>query len=128
VTFLAAQIQAVGKTPFLHVKSGNGAKEIYQQIGFRLLVTIWLTVISSAEGVVSCGSNRHVAALFRVCADDDGTFNASFQCFQQLQTRTGLHKFLEMLLSRVFCACRRTDRAFIHLGLSLYVEIVSVVV
>jgi ribosomal protein S18 acetylase RimI-like enzyme len=46
VTFLAAQILAAGKTPFLHVKSENEAKMVYQKIGFRLRAEIWLTVIS----------------------------------------------------------------------------------
>ena len=46
VTFLAAQILAAGKTPFLHVKSENGAKVAYQKIGFRLRAAISLTVIS----------------------------------------------------------------------------------
>jgi predicted GNAT family acetyltransferase len=46
VTFLAAQILAAGKTPFLHVKSENGAKVVYQKIGFRLRAAIYLTVIS----------------------------------------------------------------------------------
>jgi ribosomal protein S18 acetylase RimI-like enzyme len=46
VTFLVAQILATGKTPFLHVKSENGAKVVYQKIGFRLRAEIWLTVIS----------------------------------------------------------------------------------
>jgi ribosomal protein S18 acetylase RimI-like enzyme len=46
VTFLAAQILAEGKTPFLHVKSENGAKVVYEKIGFRLRAAIWLTVIS----------------------------------------------------------------------------------
>src|SRR5580704_3041268 len=46
VTFLAAQILATGKTPFLHVKSENGAKVVYQKIGFRIRAEIWLTVIS----------------------------------------------------------------------------------
>lgn len=46
VTFLAAQILAAGKTPFLHVKSENGAKVVYQKIGFRLRAAICLTVIS----------------------------------------------------------------------------------
>jgi ribosomal protein S18 acetylase RimI-like enzyme len=46
VTFLTAQIQAAGKTPFLHVKSENGAKVIYQNIGFRLRTAMYLTVIS----------------------------------------------------------------------------------
>jgi predicted GNAT family acetyltransferase len=45
-TFLAAQILAVGKTPFLHVKSENGAKAVYQNIGFRLRTAMCLTVIS----------------------------------------------------------------------------------
>jgi hypothetical protein len=45
-TFLAAQILAAGKTPFLHVKSENGAKVVYQKIGFCLRATIYLTVIS----------------------------------------------------------------------------------
>ena len=46
VTFLAAQIVAAGKTPFLHVKSENGAKVVYEKIGFRLRAAICLTVIS----------------------------------------------------------------------------------
>jgi ribosomal protein S18 acetylase RimI-like enzyme len=46
VSFIAAQILAAGKTPFLHVKSENEAKVVYQKIGFRLRVAIWLTVIS----------------------------------------------------------------------------------
>jgi predicted GNAT family acetyltransferase len=46
VTFLAAQILAAGKTPFLHVKSENGAKVVYHKIGFRLRAEIWLTVVS----------------------------------------------------------------------------------
>ena len=47
VRFLAAQILAAGKTPpYLHVKSENEAKVVYQKIGFRLRAAIWLTVIS----------------------------------------------------------------------------------
>jgi ribosomal protein S18 acetylase RimI-like enzyme len=46
VTFLAAEILAAGKTPFLHVKSENDAKVVYQKIGFRLRAAICLTVIS----------------------------------------------------------------------------------
>jgi ribosomal protein S18 acetylase RimI-like enzyme len=46
VTFLTAQILAAGKTPFLHVKSENGAKVVYQKIGFRLRAAMHLTVIS----------------------------------------------------------------------------------
>jgi len=49
VTFLAAQILAAGKTPFLHVKTENEAKVVYQKIGFRLRSEIWLTVISRHE-------------------------------------------------------------------------------
>ena len=45
-TFLAAQILAAGKIPFLHVKSENGAKVVYQKIGFHLHNAICLTVIS----------------------------------------------------------------------------------
>jgi len=45
-TFLAAQILAARKIPFLHVKSENGAKVIYQKLGFRLRAAIYLTVIS----------------------------------------------------------------------------------
>jgi ribosomal protein S18 acetylase RimI-like enzyme len=41
-TFLASQILAAGKTPFLHVKSENGAKVVYQKIGFRLRAAIYL--------------------------------------------------------------------------------------
>jgi predicted GNAT family acetyltransferase len=47
VTFLTAQILAAGKTPFLHVKSENGAKVVYHKIGFRLRAAIRLTVISA---------------------------------------------------------------------------------
>ena len=45
-TFLAAQILAAGNTPFLHVKSENGAKVVYQKLGLRLRAAICLTVIS----------------------------------------------------------------------------------
>jgi ribosomal protein S18 acetylase RimI-like enzyme len=45
-TFLAARILAAGKTPFLHVKSENGAKVLYEKIEFRLRAAIRLTVIS----------------------------------------------------------------------------------
>jgi ribosomal protein S18 acetylase RimI-like enzyme len=45
-TFLAARILAAGKIPFLHVKSENGAKVVYEKIGFRLRAAICLTVIS----------------------------------------------------------------------------------
>jgi len=45
-TFLAARILAAGKIPFLHVKSENGAKVVYQKIGFRVRAAIYLTVLS----------------------------------------------------------------------------------
>jgi ribosomal protein S18 acetylase RimI-like enzyme len=45
-TFLAAQIVAAGKIPFLHVKSENGAKVVYEKIGFRLRAAIYLTVLA----------------------------------------------------------------------------------
>jgi ribosomal protein S18 acetylase RimI-like enzyme len=45
-TFLASEILAAGKTPFLQVKSENGAKVVYDKIGFRLRSAIYLTVIS----------------------------------------------------------------------------------
>ena len=38
VTFLTSQILAAGKTPFLHVKSENEAKVLYQKIGFPVYV------------------------------------------------------------------------------------------
>jgi hypothetical protein len=46
VTFLAAESLEEGRTPLLHVKSENGAKVVYQKIGFRLCAAIFLTVIS----------------------------------------------------------------------------------
>jgi len=46
VTFLTTKIQATGETPFLHVKSENGAKVVYQKIGFRLRAAMCLSVIS----------------------------------------------------------------------------------
>jgi ribosomal protein S18 acetylase RimI-like enzyme len=46
VTFLAAKILSAGRTPFLHVKSENGAKVVYHKIGFRFRAAIYLTVIS----------------------------------------------------------------------------------
>jgi predicted GNAT family acetyltransferase len=45
-TFVAAQILAAGKIPFLHVKSENGAKIVYEKLGFRLRAEICLNVIS----------------------------------------------------------------------------------
>jgi predicted GNAT family acetyltransferase len=46
VAYLAAQTLNDGKLPFLHVKAENGAKILYQRLGFRVRRTIQLTVIS----------------------------------------------------------------------------------
>jgi predicted GNAT family acetyltransferase len=46
VAMLAAKIMTEGKTPFLHVNPENGAKVVYQKIGFQLRTRIRLTVIS----------------------------------------------------------------------------------
>jgi predicted GNAT family acetyltransferase len=46
VSFLAAKIQAAKKTPFLHVLPENGAKAMYQKVGFRLRRTLHLTVVT----------------------------------------------------------------------------------
>jgi predicted GNAT family acetyltransferase len=49
VAYLVAQTMSEGKTPFLHVKAENGAKILYQQLGFRVRRTVQLTVISPAR-------------------------------------------------------------------------------
>lgn len=49
VTFLAARILAEEKIPFLHVKSENGAKSLYESIGFRVRRPVHLTVITRAS-------------------------------------------------------------------------------
>ncbi|MDG3006133.1 GNAT family N-acetyltransferase [Paludisphaera mucosa] len=46
VAYLASQIRAAGGTPFLHVKSENGAKSLYEKLGFRVRRAIQLTVIA----------------------------------------------------------------------------------
>lgn len=46
VEFLASQILDEGKVPFLHVKSENGAKALYEQIGFSTRRAIQLTVLA----------------------------------------------------------------------------------
>jgi ribosomal protein S18 acetylase RimI-like enzyme len=48
VTYLVAQALNEGKMPFLHVKAENGAKILYQKLGFRVRRTIQLTVVSPA--------------------------------------------------------------------------------
>ncbi|WP_267877833.1 GNAT family N-acetyltransferase [Massilia sp. Root351] len=42
---LMAQIQASGKTPFLHVKTENGAKQVYEKLGFAVRREICFSVI-----------------------------------------------------------------------------------
>jgi ribosomal protein S18 acetylase RimI-like enzyme len=46
VDYLVSHVFGEGKIPFLHVKSENGAKLLYEKIGFRFRRTIHLTVIS----------------------------------------------------------------------------------
>jgi GNAT superfamily N-acetyltransferase len=46
IVSLAAQTLGEGKIPFLHVKAENGAKALYEKIGFRLRRVIQLTVIA----------------------------------------------------------------------------------
>jgi predicted GNAT family acetyltransferase len=46
VTMLAAKIMTEGKMPFLHVNPDNGAKVVYEKIGFQMRTRIRLTVIS----------------------------------------------------------------------------------
>lgn len=46
VAFLVARILSEGKIPFLHVKSENGAKLLYERIGFRTRRDIQLTVLA----------------------------------------------------------------------------------
>ena len=45
VEFLVVQTLAEGNIPFLHVKEENGAKLLYEKIGFRVRRTMQLTVI-----------------------------------------------------------------------------------
>jgi predicted GNAT family acetyltransferase len=42
---LMAQIEASGKTPFLHVKTENGAKQVYEKLGFAVRREICFSVI-----------------------------------------------------------------------------------
>jgi predicted GNAT family acetyltransferase len=48
VEYLVAQTLHEGKIPFLHVKAENGAKLLYEKLGFRVRRTVQLTVISPA--------------------------------------------------------------------------------
>ena len=45
VAGLAAKVLAEGSTPFLHVKTENGAKKLYEALGFRVRRAVQLTVI-----------------------------------------------------------------------------------
>jgi predicted GNAT family acetyltransferase len=46
VSYLVARIVAEGKIPFLHVKSENGAKSLYEKLGFRVRREMRLTVVT----------------------------------------------------------------------------------
>ena len=46
VTELATDTLSEGAVPFLHVKTENGAKALYEKLGFRVRHSIQLTVIS----------------------------------------------------------------------------------
>ena len=46
VSMLASKLFSEGKMPFLHVNPDNGAKVVYEKIGFRMRTRIRLTVIS----------------------------------------------------------------------------------
>ena len=48
VAFLVAQAREEGKVPFLHVKAENGAKSLYEKLGFRVRCDIQLTVLGHA--------------------------------------------------------------------------------
>lgn len=43
---LMAQIKAGGKTPFLHVKTENGAKQVYEKLGFAVRREVCFSVIT----------------------------------------------------------------------------------
>lgn len=46
LNYLIGRIRAEGKTPFLHVKTENGAKVLYRQLGFRVRIPIQYTVLT----------------------------------------------------------------------------------
>jgi predicted GNAT family acetyltransferase len=46
VTYLVALIVSEGRIPFLHVKSENGAKSLYEKLGFRVRHAMQLTVLT----------------------------------------------------------------------------------
>ncbi len=49
VEALSSMLISEGRTPFLHVKTENGAKQLYERIGFRVRRKIRLTVISRSS-------------------------------------------------------------------------------
>jgi GNAT superfamily N-acetyltransferase len=46
VAYQAARIHAGGRTPFLHVKTENGAKAVYEKLGFRVRRPIRYSVLA----------------------------------------------------------------------------------
>lgn len=48
VSAIASMVYADGITPFLHVKTENGAKQLYEKLGFRVRCPIRLTVLTRA--------------------------------------------------------------------------------
>jgi ribosomal protein S18 acetylase RimI-like enzyme len=48
VAYQAARIHAEGRTPFLHVKTENGAKVVYEKLGFRVRRPIRYSVLARA--------------------------------------------------------------------------------
>lgn len=66
VTALASQTLAEGALPFLHVKTENGAKAVYEKLGFTVRRGIQLTVIrprSEPAAATSCSAWRFHSAL-----------------------------------------------------------------
>lgn len=49
VAVMARAIFAEGRTPFLHVKTENGARRVYERLGFRVRRAIRLTVVAPAS-------------------------------------------------------------------------------
>lgn len=48
VAYQAARIHGEGRTPFLHVKTENGAKVVYEKLGFRVRRPIQYSVLAQA--------------------------------------------------------------------------------
>ena len=46
---LMADAVDAGRTPMLHVKTENGAKHLYEQLGFRVRRAMRLTIIRRAR-------------------------------------------------------------------------------